>query len=532
MGTNSSFGWRRILVPIFILTFSAAPVAFGQQTPSKSKPVVVLTSLSAPTSDPVAEKLATTIGGSVELLLRLVGNIQVERADFLLPSASIERATEYYKNVGASAAVFGDVRPESGGKFQIELDIWRSVPANVGTTVIKTTVSDLLAAFDVADHLSLEVASTVTGHELSVGTLVVKNLDSLPKYSVYSDGNLLGRDRSTFKVLVGNREIIVAKPGVLGDTPLETFHVTIAKDETTVVSLKAGPPKNSTPTPSKPAPAVVASPATSPPAAVVFREAPAILAYKQGGFFRDPVLTYGRQKITLNLRDEYAWALALISNLPGITPQIRANLGRANEALGRINGPREADAGLAAAIRDYEALPESARRAPLPNTTFNSVADFSGAQGQGGWYYGYRTGSHSNFQLMTEWKENQWWSDFGSSFALVNRTGLMGNTYGKVGQLSPQAAVRRFVVPVDGVYKVHLVFNLTELKNTGAVVSLQHNDTEEFSKDLSSGDTSAYNFHTSLSCRRGDTIDLVAVDAGDGNWDYLGATFTIDLQKN
>ncbi|HUX22521.1 MAG TPA: hypothetical protein VMW69_14880, partial [Spirochaetia bacterium] len=108
--------------------------------------------------------------------------------------------------------------------------------------------------FDVADQLSVQVASRAVGQKLELGDLQVQFVGTLPHYSVYADGHLLGRDKSSFRVLTGKREIVVAKPGLVGDETIKAFTVDITTKKPTVIKVDVTPPKVAQAAP-KPVPA-------------------------------------------------------------------------------------------------------------------------------------------------------------------------------------------------------------------------------------------------------------------------------------
>ena len=234
-----------VVVLTLVLPLVAPLAAFAKHSPSAGDPTIVLTALIAPAGDPVAERLASTITSSLDLVMHLTGSLTVQRADFLVPTLFLHRAVEYYRQVGADGAVFGSVTPDPNGSYTIDLEVWSAAKANGKPVVVRRTISNLLSSFDVADSMSLRVASTIVGRKLAEGTLLVKNVASLPSFSVYADGHLLGRNQTEFHVLTGRREIIVAKPGQLGDVPVEAFRVDIRQGATTSVALTVAPTSTS-----------------------------------------------------------------------------------------------------------------------------------------------------------------------------------------------------------------------------------------------------------------------------------------------
>jgi len=255
-----------VMLVVFALVLLFPGFVSADQNSTAARPRIMLTELTSPAGDTVAKQLASTITSSLDLVMRLTGTLTVERADFLAPTLAFDRALQYYLQNGVDGAVFGAVAPAPGGAYTIDLEVWNGAQAEKRPTEVKQTISNLLASFDIADKMSLQVASTVVGRKLTEGRLVVKNVGGLSSYSVYADGHLLGRNRSEFRLLTGEREIIIAKPGALGDEPLGTFHVEIKQGETTTVALVQAtePEAVQTPTP-EPTNQPAAAPAASVP---------------------------------------------------------------------------------------------------------------------------------------------------------------------------------------------------------------------------------------------------------------------------
>lgn len=226
-----------VVLVLVALATTVTPLAFADSSPARAATRIVLTDLASPPDDAVAQKLASTITSSLDLVMQMTGTLTVQRADFLTPQLSFDRARQYYRQAGADGAVFGSISPVPGGGYKIDIEVWNAAKAGEAPTQVVRTITNVLTSFDIADEISLEVASTVVGRKLSEGTLVVEGVGTLPSYSVYADGHLLGRDKNEFRLLTGERTIIVAKPGTLGDEPLATFHVDIVQGKTATISL-------------------------------------------------------------------------------------------------------------------------------------------------------------------------------------------------------------------------------------------------------------------------------------------------------
>ncbi len=339
---------RNRAVRIFLgllLLFSIEETVFGQQ--ASKKPTVVLTQPAAPSHDAVATELAASITQSVGLMLQLTGRVTVQRADFLFPNASLQRAVAYYRKVGADEAVYGSVEPAENGSYVVDLSVWNATGSK--QLDLKRTIANLLSSFSVADEISLKIASAVVGKKLAEGRLVVKGAERLPKFSVYADGHLLGRNRLQFPVLTGKREVIIAKPGVLGDEPVQVFHVTIKPNETTTITLAKNPapttakipaPQSSTETKPQTKPPVEAKQDQSSPtrasSSTVARSlnppASKIQLSYQGAVSSQPaVFVYGSRSYLLTSPGRYLWALTLLSNLPSLSASEKSDVKKAEK---------------------------------------------------------------------------------------------------------------------------------------------------------------------------------------------------------
>jgi len=184
-----------------------------------------------------AAVLGTNITRTLELSLRLAVQARVERADFIFPHVSLERARHYYRSVGASKAVFGTVRRAEEDGFTVAAELW-TMDAPEHTQRREYRVESVLAVFDVADQIALEIASAVVGRELSFGAVRIENTDWLDDFGIYVDGNLVDRNATEIQVVSGSREVIVARPGRLGDEPVERFEVNVPPGESVTVALQ------------------------------------------------------------------------------------------------------------------------------------------------------------------------------------------------------------------------------------------------------------------------------------------------------
>lgn len=189
--------------------------------------------------DPVggtADVLGNSITETLELSLRLALDARIDRADFIYPREAPGRARDYYRQVAAGQAIYGTVARDPEGGYLITAYRWRRDEPDVPEAT-SYRLENVLAAFDVADSIALEIASDVAGRELAFGSVRLENVEWLDDFAVYADGNLLGRNRSRVRVVAGAREIVVARPGALGDEPVQVFSLEVPPDGEVRASL-------------------------------------------------------------------------------------------------------------------------------------------------------------------------------------------------------------------------------------------------------------------------------------------------------
>jgi hypothetical protein len=147
----------------------------------------------------------------------------------------------------------------------------------------------------------------------------------------------------------------------------------------------------------------------------------------------------------------------------------------------------------------------------------DSVADFSGVQGQSSWYYGYYTSPFdwSTFSQLSfttgAWVNSPGWTYIGSDVVHPNGP----NTFP-----GEQWAVRRWVSEVSGTVDIdgHFAANNPGMAGAdGVTFLLMLNPTTLLSRSIASGDTVGQDFHLTAAVRHGDTLDFV-VAPGANDW--------------
>lgn len=218
---------------------------------------------SASPADRRAAELAGTVTEVLELNLRLAAAQRVERADFIFPHRFPDRATGYYREVGADGAVYGVVEAAPAGDLLVRRYLWRpagkaavgreDADAGRGETgdragtesreyrIPTEAVADESSLMEAAEEIALEAISRLLNTPVQLASLEIANAETLGDFGVYLDGTLLGRNRSRFQVAAGRRELILTRPGTLGETPIERREILLEADGATRISLATEP---------------------------------------------------------------------------------------------------------------------------------------------------------------------------------------------------------------------------------------------------------------------------------------------------
>ncbi len=149
------------------------------------------------------------------------------------------------------------------------------------------------------------------------------------------------------------------------------------------------------------------------------------------------------------------------------------------------------------------------------STTYSAVTDFSGVQGQHGWYYLSSTGA----QLT--WNGN-FWSGSDGYIGLWDDGGHPGNS---------TDAVRRWVAPQGG--SVQITGNTfdgdTSCGVDGVQVTIKKNGTVLWQQTIAAGDTTGYSFNLSNTVAVNDQLDFVTNKLTTSSCDNTVFTPTIVL---
>lgn len=228
------FGSTRRRLAAFVLAVLAAVSAPAQD----ERPRIVLAPIDASeVGTPTALALAGTIEQTLRLTLLLSDAGDIESVRFLLPHVSLRRTSLYFEREEISRAVYGSFSTDDAGALVVEVSVWRDDRPDEPDR-FRRVIENAFAVFGLADELALEIGSSIVGRQLAFGEIVVEGVGSLDEFAVYADGQLLGRNATRFTLVAGERSVVVAVPGPLGDEPLESFAVTVPDGGVATVAIE------------------------------------------------------------------------------------------------------------------------------------------------------------------------------------------------------------------------------------------------------------------------------------------------------
>ena len=171
------------------------------------------------------------------------------------------------------------------------------------------------------------------------------------------------------------------------------------------------------------------------------------------------------------------------------------------------------------------AMPRSAQAA----TIADSVADFSGTQGQNNWQYGYYTSpfTPSTFALMSNFDGTfmEWRVDPLNFYTMLDATGGHPNGTGGALQQTEQWAVRRWTSPTTGTYLLSgAIADLNPANGNGVIVRIFQDGTEFYNHTVSNGATSDFAYLQTVFVTAGSHFDFAIAPNGNDNSDITKFT--------
>jgi Concanavalin A-like lectin/glucanases superfamily/Fibronectin type III domain len=145
-------------------------------------------------------------------------------------------------------------------------------------------------------------------------------------------------------------------------------------------------------------------------------------------------------------------------------------------------------------------------------TTYKASTNFSGVQGQGGWFYRDSAGRNMTYNATTKV-----WQGAETYLRLWNTGGHPGNG---------ADAVRRWVAPAAGT--IQITGNTKDIDTGGGggvTVSIRKGTTVLWQQAIANGNTTGFNFNVTTTVTAGQAIDFHVNRGADGNWSNDSTSF-------
>jgi hypothetical protein len=173
----------------------------------------------------------------------------------------------------------------------------------------------------------------------------------------------------------------------------------------------------------------------------------------------------------------------------------------------------------------------------LADPIADSVADFSGTQGLGGWHYGYYPGpdyTPTGFQQMTQFTGGTWYVQAGTCWTQLWPNGghPQGTDSSPPYQAAEQWAVRRWISSVDGDFALtgHLadLDGGTDSGSNGIIGHIFVDGSELYSHTIDNGDLTGVDYIIPISLNVGSILDI-AIEPRLQNARYDSTLFTAQV---
>jgi hypothetical protein len=221
----------------FLLLLITHPALLSAQQAGAVRVLVVPVSNESESSqlDPVA----TTVTDTILLTLRLLGQYEASRYDgFIDYPPSVDDLSLLARSGPAESVLYGAVDRNGSGAIGLELRVYD----RAGNEVVlseEATSDSLLDLFGVADELTARVVSGFSGRRIAFGSLRLSPGGAADRpYSVYLDGNLLGRSiRTAESVLTGTHRLRIVADTEMGSEVVYADEIVLEEGLTTAVSF-------------------------------------------------------------------------------------------------------------------------------------------------------------------------------------------------------------------------------------------------------------------------------------------------------
>lgn len=186
--------------------------------------------------------LSRTMGDTIAFALRLLGDFNVQTTgDAEVGAVAIDDASAIEK-IAASAdldyVILGELDEDEDGRIRFEMVVWDREAAAI--TIRRDAVAEsLFDTFDVADELTLELLSALSGRRIAFGAIQLDLPASFDSFGIFVDDQFAGFGTSRLeRIPAGERTVrIVSFTGDPTASESRETVVLIEPDTTTAVSF-------------------------------------------------------------------------------------------------------------------------------------------------------------------------------------------------------------------------------------------------------------------------------------------------------
>lgn len=216
-----------ILTWIIFFLFTGILVFGAEQDEAVS---ISITSIKNESGNEQLDLLCDTVTDTVEFNLRLIGNYEVKKNDFVDPVTDFEAAKKFYRSYGFDNAIFGKMSTTNEGNYVLTMSVWNREDNRI-TVEKQTEFERLLEIFEITDTLVATFLESFSGTKVAFGELIITNEGDRIPYNVYIDNNFAGENLSKISVLVGERSVKIMQKKERGETIIKSERLIVREGE-------------------------------------------------------------------------------------------------------------------------------------------------------------------------------------------------------------------------------------------------------------------------------------------------------------
>ncbi|TVR51164.1 MAG: hypothetical protein EA426_20200 [Spirochaetaceae bacterium] len=226
--------------------FVAIVIAIGVSTATYGvedlRPRVAILPVRNETGEPAYDAIMRTMGDTISLVLRLLGEYQVVeygvgRAEALVPRYDVESLVPFAEGERVEDVVFGTADRDEFGRLRFTLSLFDSSAGEITVTQSETAFT-IFDVFDVADEIVAAMLAEFSDIRIAYGSIELVRSGVAGRYTVYlNDTRINNPERTLQRILNGEYTLSIVQDRLSGETTVFAQDVLVLENRTTTVEF-------------------------------------------------------------------------------------------------------------------------------------------------------------------------------------------------------------------------------------------------------------------------------------------------------